>query len=41
LDQDTDISWTKIWLGYMPVKQTKSTTGNPISGQFDNTWIQA
>jgi long-chain fatty acid transport protein len=43
LDKDTDVnvSWSLIWLGDMPVEQTKSTSGNQISGSFDNAWIQA
>ncbi|MGO4004277.1 OmpP1/FadL family transporter [Pseudomonas fluorescens] len=43
LDKDTDInlSWAMVWLGDMPVDQSKSLSGDRISGQFDNTWIQA
>jgi long-chain fatty acid transport protein len=43
LNQDTDInvSWAMVWLGDMPVDQTKSISGNRVSGQFDDAWIQA
>lgn len=43
VDKDTDVnvSWAMIWLGDMPVDQSKSISGNRISGQFDNAWIQA
>ncbi|MGE8063675.1 OmpP1/FadL family transporter [Pseudomonas sp. NPDC089569] len=40
-DTDVNVSWAMVWLGDMPVDQTKSTSGNRISGQFDNAWIQA
>ncbi|MNO30395.1 Outer membrane protein P1 precursor [compost metagenome] len=43
LDKDTDVnlSWAMVWLGDMPVDQTRNVSGNRISGQFDNAWIQA
>ncbi|CAI8713966.1 long-chain fatty acid transport protein [Pseudomonas sp. IT-P258] len=43
LDKDTDVnvSWAMVWLGDMPVEQTKSVSGNRVSGQLDNAWIQA
>jgi long-chain fatty acid transport protein len=43
LDKDTDVnvSWALIWLGDMPDQQTKTVSGNQISGQFDSAWIQA
>jgi len=43
LNKDTDInvSWALIWLGDMPVDQTKNLSGDRTSGQFDNAWIQA
>ncbi|MGZ9739687.1 OmpP1/FadL family transporter [Pseudomonas azerbaijanorientalis] len=43
LDKDTDVnlSWAMIWIGDMPVDQTRNVSGNRISGQFDNAWIQA
>ena len=43
LDKNTDVnlSWAMVWLGDMPVDQTKSTSGSRVSGQFDNAWIQA
>lgn len=40
-DTDVNVSWAMIWMGDMPVDQTKSLSGNRISGQFDNAWIQA
>jgi long-chain fatty acid transport protein len=40
-DTDVNVSWAMVWLGDMPVDQTKSISGNQISGQFDNAWIQA
>ncbi|WP_137807578.1 OmpP1/FadL family transporter [Pseudomonas sp. G(2018)] len=38
---DVNVSWAMVWLGDMPVDQTKSPSGNRTSGQFDNAWIQA
>ncbi len=42
LDKDTDVnlSWATVWLGDMPVDQSKSLSGDRISGQFSNSWIQ-
>lgn len=40
-DTDVNVSWALVWLGDMPVDQTKSTSGVRTSGQFDNAWIQA
>jgi long-chain fatty acid transport protein len=40
-DTDVNVSWAMVWLGDMPVEQTKSVSGNQISGEFDNAWIQA
>lgn len=40
-DTDVNVSWAMVWLGDMPVDQTKSTSGTRTSGQFDNAWIQA
>ena len=40
-DTDVNVSWVLVWLGDMPVDQTKSTSGIRTSGQFDNAWIQA
>ncbi|EJM56047.1 OmpP1/FadL family transporter, partial [Pseudomonas sp. GM48] len=40
-DTDVNVSWAMVWLGDMPVDQAKSASGNRISGQFDNAWIQA
>ena len=43
LNKDTDInvSWAMVWLGDMPADQTKEISGNRVSGQFDDAWIQA
>jgi len=43
LNKDTDInvSWALVWMGNMPVDQTKTLSGDRTSGQFDNAWIQA
>ncbi|WP_309677819.1 outer membrane protein transport protein [Pseudomonas sp.] len=38
---DINVSWAMVWLGEMPVDQTKSTSGIRTSGAFDNAWIQA
>ena len=40
-DTDVNLSWAMVWLGDMPVDQTKTVSGNRISGQFDSAWIQA
>lgn len=40
-DTDVNVSWAMVWLGDMPVDQTKSVSGTRTSGQFDNAWIQA
>ena len=40
-DTDVNLSWTTIWLGDMPVDQTKTLSGVRTSGQFDDAWIQA
>jgi long-chain fatty acid transport protein len=40
-DTDVNVSWAMVWLGDMPVDQTKSISGNQVSGEFDNAWIQA
>ncbi|MGH8389871.1 MAG: OmpP1/FadL family transporter [Pseudomonas sp.] len=37
---DLNVSWAMIWMGDMEVDQTKNLSGNRISGQFDNAWIQ-
>ena len=39
-ETDVNVSWAMVWLGDMPVQQTKAS-GNQLSGQFDNAWIQA
>lgn len=40
-DTDLNISWVMVWLGDMPVDQTKPLSGDRTSGQFDDAWIQA
>ncbi|MDR6609750.1 outer membrane protein transport protein [Pseudomonas synxantha] len=40
-DTDVNVSWAMVWLGDMPVDQSKSASGDRISGQFDSAWIQA
>lgn len=42
LDENTDLnlSWDLIWMGDMPVDQSKSLSGERLSGQYDNAWIQ-
>jgi long-chain fatty acid transport protein len=40
-DTDVNVSWAMIWIGDMPVDQSKSLSGNRVSGQFDSAWIQA
>lgn len=43
LDQNTDLnlSWDLVWMGDMPVDQSKSLSGERLSGQYDNVWIQS
>lgn len=38
---DINVSWAMVWLGDMPVDETKFTSGIRTPGQFDNAWIQA
>lgn len=42
LDQNTDLnlSWDLVWMGDMPVQQSKSLSGERLSGQYSNAWIQ-
>jgi long-chain fatty acid transport protein len=40
-DTEINVSWALVWLGNMPVDQTKTLSADRISGQFDNAWIQA
>ncbi|MNZ69264.1 Outer membrane protein P1 precursor [compost metagenome] len=42
LDQDTDLnfSWDLIWFGDMPVEQTKPLSGERLSGEFKDAWVQ-
>ena len=37
---DINVSRAMVWLGDMPVDETRSTSGTRTSGQFDNAWIQ-
>jgi long-chain fatty acid transport protein len=46
LDQETDLnfSYALVWMGDMPISQTKSQPASDpaqVSGSFDNAWIQA
>lgn len=38
---EINVSWALVWLGDMPVDQSKSLSGDRTAGQFDNAWIQA
>jgi long-chain fatty acid transport protein len=38
---DLNVSWVTVWMGDMPVDQQKSLSGDRVSGEFDNSWIQA
>lgn len=42
LDRDTDlnVSWDLIWFGDMPVEQTKPLSGQRLSGEFRDAWVQ-
>lgn len=42
LDRDTDLnfSWDLIWFDDMPVEQTKSLSGERLSGEFKDAWVQ-
>jgi long-chain fatty acid transport protein len=42
LDATTDLnlSWDMAWMGDLPVTQSKSLSGETISGQYDAAWIQ-
>ncbi|WP_130904912.1 MULTISPECIES: outer membrane protein transport protein [unclassified Pseudomonas] len=40
-DTEVNVSWALVWLGNMPVEQSKTISGNQISGQFDKAWIQS
>lgn len=37
---DLNLSWDLVWMGDMPVEQTKSVSGERLSGQYNNAWIQ-
>ncbi len=42
-DQNTDInvSWGLAWMGDMPADQTKELSGERLSGEYGNAWIQS
>ena len=43
-ETDLNVSYSLIWMGDMPVSQTKSQPASDpaqVSGSFDNAWIQA
>lgn len=42
VDQSTDLnlSWDLVWMGDLPVEQSKSLSGERLSGQYNNAWIQ-
>lgn len=42
LDQNTDVnlSWDLIWMGDMPVDQSKKLSGERLAGEYRNAWIQ-
>ncbi|MBX9915012.1 MAG: outer membrane protein transport protein, partial [Pseudomonadaceae bacterium] len=42
LDSSTDLnlSWDLVWMGDLPVDQSKTLSGERISGQYDAAWIQ-
>ena len=42
LDQNTDVnlSWDLIWMGDMPVEQSKKLSGERLAGEYRNAWIQ-
>jgi len=43
LNKETDVnfSWVTVWMGDMSVDQQKTLSGDRVSGEFDNAWIQA
>lgn len=40
-DTDVNVSWALVWLGDLPVEQSKAVSGNRVAGQFDSAWLQA
>lgn len=42
LDQNTDVnlSWDLIWMGDMPVEQSKPLSGERLAGEYRHAWIQ-
>lgn len=43
LNKETNLnfSWVAVWLDDMPVDQQKPLSGERVSGEFSNAWIQA
>jgi long-chain fatty acid transport protein len=43
VDHDTDLNlgWDFVWMGDMPVDQSKRLSGDRVSGQFSSAWIQS
>ncbi|MFZ3183674.1 MAG: outer membrane protein transport protein [Pseudomonas sp.] len=43
VDQNTDLnlSWDLVWMGDLPVEQSKTVSGERLSGQYNNVWIQS
>ena len=39
-DTDLNVSWDLIWFGDMPVDQTRPLSGERLSGEFRNAWVQ-
>ena len=37
---DLNLSWDLVWMGDLPVEQSKSLSGERLSGQYSNAWIQ-
>lgn len=42
LDKNTDLnlSWDLVWMGDLPVDQSKALSGERVSGQYASAWIQ-
>jgi long-chain fatty acid transport protein len=42
VDNNTDLnlSWDLVWMGDLPVDQSKSLSGDRTSGEFSNAWLQ-
>lgn len=37
---DLNLSWDLVWMGDMPVEQTKKLSGERLAGEYRNAWIQ-